>query len=195
MASGLGGPAGLYYQAVRGPTPIPVEVKEIGGASRTESVRRLVECTIPLVRHVGRNEQPFAKIPTPDGSLVISNRVDRMLGKDYQGLTAVLKGPMHAIVGAGALRLLLPLRWEARRICSGPSPFTILYGLIEGRRYRVLVRINHRLYALRIKPIPGRVGLRGTLVYGVWRDVPRELIVRTTSGKVVETMEVGRVIA
>jgi hypothetical protein len=118
-----------------------------------------------------------------------------MLGKDYQELTAVLEGPMHAIVGSGALRLLPPLRWEARRICSGPSPFTVVYGLVDGKRYRVFARFNRGLDALRTKPIPGWVGLQGTLVYGVWRDVPRELVVRTTSGKVVETMEVGTLIA
>lgn len=195
VASGLGGPAGLYYQAVRGPTPIPVEVREIGGGSRAEGVRRVVECTTSLVKRVGRDEQTFARIPTPGGILSISNRVDRMLGKDYQGLRAVLDGPTHVIVGSGALRLLPPLRWEARRICSGPSPFTVLYGVVEGGGYRVFVQFNRRLYALRTKPIPGWVGLRGTLVYGVWRSVPRELIVHTASGRVVETMEVGTLIA
>ncbi len=195
VASGSGGPAGLYYQAVRGPTPIPVEVREIGGASRTEALRGVVGCTTPLVKHVGRDERPFAKIPTPVGTLSISNRVDRILGEDHQGLRAVLEGPTHAVVGSGALRLLLPLRWEARRICSGPSPFTVLYGVVEGRGYRVFVQFNRRLYALRTKPIPGWVGLRGTLVYGVWRGVPHELIVRKASGKAVETMEVGTLIA
>jgi len=195
VSSGLGGPAGLYYQAVRGPTPIPVEAREIGGASRTEGVRRVVECTTNLVKHVGRNEQrPFAKIPTPAGSLVILNRVDRMLGKDYPGLTAVLEGPTHAIVGAGPLRLLPPLRWEARRICTGSSPFTVLYGVVEGRGYRVFVQVGHRLYPLRTKPIPRWVGLGGTLVYGVWSSVPHELIVQSSSGKVIEEMEIGKLI-
>lgn len=195
VASGLGGPAGLYYQAVRGPTPIPMEVREIGGASRTEGVRRIVECTTRLVKHVGGDERPFAKIPTPAGILSISHGVDRMLGKDFHVFKAVLGGPTHAIVGSGALRLLPPLRWEARRICSGPSPFTVLYGVIEGRGYRAFVRFNRRLYGLRTSPIPRWVGLRGTLVYGVWRDAPRELIVSTTSGRVIETMEVGTLIA
>jgi hypothetical protein len=195
VASGVGGPAGLYYQAVRGPAPIPVDVREIGGASQTMSVRRLVECTAVLVKHVGRNEgQSFAEIPTPHGIMSISNRVDRLHGKDYPGLRAVL-GPMQIIVGSGALRLLLPLRWEARRICRGSSPFTILYGVVEGRGYRVLVRSNGRLYALRAKPVPRWVGLQGTLVYGIWRDVPDELIVRTSSAKVVETMGIGNLIA
>jgi hypothetical protein len=195
VVSGPGGPAGLYYQAVRGPAPIPVEVREIGGTSRTDGVRRLVECTTPLVKHVGRDERSFAKIPTPDGILVISNRVGRILGKNYQGLTAVLKGQaQEKIVGSGALRLLPPLRWEARRIC-GPSPFTVVYGVVEGKRYRVFARFNRRLSTLHAKPIPGWVGLRGTLVYGVWRDAPRELVVRTTSGEVVEAMEVGTAIA
>jgi hypothetical protein len=194
IASGLGGPAGVYYQAVRGPTPIPVAVREIGGASRAEGVRRVFECASPFVKHVGRDERPFAEIPTPDGSLTISNRVVRILGKDHQGLTAVLEDSTHAIVGAGALRLLPPLRWEARRICSGSSPFTVLYGVIEGG-YRVFVQFGHRLYALRAKPIPGWVGLRGTLVYGIWSSVPRELIVQTASGEVVERMEIGNLIA
>ena len=194
VSSGLGGPAGLYYQAVHGPTPIPVEAREIGGASRTEGVRRVMECTTILVKHVGRNEQrQFAKIPTPAGSLAVLNRVDRMLGKDYPGLTAVLEGSTHAIVGTGPLRLLPPLRWEARRICTGPSPFTVLYGAVKGG-YRVFARVGHRLYALRTKPIPIWVGLQGTLVYGVWSSVPHELIVQSTSGQIVEKMEIGNLI-
>lgn len=197
VASGLGGPAGLYYQAIRGPTPIPVEVREIGGASRTEGVRRVVECTTHLVKHVGGDERSFAKIPTPAGILFISHGVDRMLGKEFQVFRAVLGGPTHAVVGWGALRLLPPLHWEARRICSGSSPFTVLYGVVEGRGYLVFVRFNRRirrLYELRTKPIPGWVGLRGTLVYGVWSSVPHELIVQSTSGKVVEKMEIGNLI-
>ncbi len=193
-ASGPEGPAGLYYQAVRGPTPIPMKVREIGGASQTMGVRRLVECATVLIKHVGRNEgRPFAQVPTPRGVISISNTVDRFHGKDYPGLRAVLEST-QTLVGSGALRLLLPLRWEARRVCSGSPPFTVLYGVVERRGYRAFAQVNHRLYALRTKPIPGWVGLQGILVYGVWSDVPSELIVRTTSGKVVESMEVGTLI-
>ncbi len=194
VASGMGGPAGLYYQVVRGPAPTPVEVREIGGASRTEGVRSIVECTTALVKHVGRDERPFAKIPTPAGILSISYGVDRILGKDYQVFRAVFGAPTHAVVGSGALRLLPPLQWEARRVCSRPSPFTVVYGVVEGKRYRVFARSDYGLDALGTKPIPTWVGLRGTLVYGIWRDIPRELIVRTTAGAVVETMEVGTLI-
>ena len=192
---GLGGSVGIYYQAVRGPTPFPTEVREIGGTWRAQGVRRLAECEGNIVKHVGRDERRFAEVPTPDGIMAISNREDRILGRDYPGLRAVIKGPTRAVVGSGALRLLLPLRWEARRVCSGTSPFTALYGVLNGRGYRVFVLLNHRLSVLRAKPIPGWVGLRGTLVYGIWRDTPHDLIVRTMSGTVVATEEVGTLIA
>lgn len=44
----LGGPAGLYYQVVRGPSPIPVSLMELDAHGKTLAVLKLpavVECT------------------------------------------------------------------------------------------------------------------------------------------------------
>lgn len=66
----LGGPAGLYYQAVRGPSPIPVSLTELDAGGATVAVLKLpavVECTKQLVKHLPGGIVTLARGSLPQG--------------------------------------------------------------------------------------------------------------------------------
>lgn len=70
VPSRLGGPARIYYQALRGPTPIPASLTEFNGNGhrpQTMPVRRLLECTKEESKVVHGSVHTLAKVRAPGG--------------------------------------------------------------------------------------------------------------------------------
>jgi hypothetical protein len=189
----LGGPATLYYQAVR-PNPIPVALTELDASNRplqTVPVPRVGECSTHLVKPVPGGTRLLVTVRAPgDRSLSIISQENLIRGKISRGLRVVLNGAAGAVIGSGALRFLPPLGWEAARIC-GAKALTAIYGVLEMESDRVFVRTGQKLNALDHIAIPASVGWHGTLVYGFTTQVPTDLIVRTQVGKTIVDERVG----
>ncbi len=174
----LGGPSTIYYQALRGPSPIPISLTEVDRQGRdvgTMRVPRVVECTQPLIH----NSPPrvLAKIPAPGGgALVVKYQPYRALGTQGYGLTVVTTGRHSRVVGSGALRVARPLEWEARQIC-GAAPYTFVYGILAPGNDRVFVRADG-LHGLHTVALPRNIQTHGTFVYGFEKTQPSALIVR-----------------
>ena len=67
----LGGPVGIYYQAVRGPAPIPVALVELGARGkqlRVVKLPRLVECTKHPVKYLPGGLRTLVHGHTPGGT-------------------------------------------------------------------------------------------------------------------------------
>lgn len=187
----LGGPATIYYQALRGPTPIPVSLTEFDGYGHILGVMRsshVVECTPQLIHHIAAQERILAKIPAPGGAtLTVTYQPYRILGTTGYGLKMTLKKQQESrTVGSGALRIAMPLEWDARRICSQP-PYALVYG-IAPRENEVLVRAGgvHHLQAV---AVPVTVRPNSKLVYGFEHALPRALIVRSGAAIIEHNVE------
>lgn len=84
----LGGPAGIYYQVVRGPSPIPVSLTELnahGHKLRTVALPRVVECTRPAVRYLpdGLRTIVHDSVPGQGPAFSIIAQHYRFLGHTY----------------------------------------------------------------------------------------------------------------
>ncbi len=195
----LGGPAGFYYQAVRGPTPIPVSLTELDASGNTVAVLKLspvVECTEHPVKHFpGGNVRLVHESPPQMPSFTIRGEHFRKLGTDHFELKfeASNEESLFGVGGGGGSfggsvaipngsgRVLEPM---ASNGCE-PQPYTIIYGLLKAPRDTVLARVSGNLVPLRKVTIPARLHAGGVLVYGAFSPLPTELIIRDASGKTV----------
>jgi hypothetical protein len=182
-----GGPVALYYQAVRGPTPIPVSATELGTHGQTLGTigaYRGRECTKNMVRTL-----PGARVlvtaQAPGGkTLTISSEQTRILGSTHFGLRVVVGGAGGIVAGTAALRVAPQLAWEVSRICK-PYPYGIIYGVLATPSDEVLVGMGAELQPLHRVAIPASVRPHSALVYGILGSTPSRLIVRVPGAKVV----------
>jgi len=82
-----GGPAGYYYQVVRGPSPIPVSLTELdahGRTLRTVTLPHIVECTENPIKYLPSGVQTLVhdKVPNGPGFSITGERY-RFLGSVY----------------------------------------------------------------------------------------------------------------
>jgi hypothetical protein len=210
----LGGPAGLYYQAVRGPSPIPVSMTELDAHGRSLAVLHLpavVECTknpvkyVPggIVRLVHEAVPPgpaftiraerYRKLGTAHFELKLEVSNEEPFGGD-QFETGEEAGRVQEVVGPG--REAIP-RFEPRAFAlqtSGtckPQPYEIVYGILKAPRDTVLARVSGRLVPLRKVAIPMRLHAGGVLAYGVFAPLPTELLIRNASGRTIATEDLS----
>ncbi len=193
LPRGLGGPMALYYQAVRGPTPIPVSATELGAGGQvlgTITAYRVHECTKDITRTLP-GARVLVKARAPGGKIfTISSERTRTLGRTYFGLRVAFAGVGGIVAGAAALRLALPLEWgvatplewEVSRICT-PHPYGIIYGVLTAPRDEVLVRLGADLQPLRRVGIPASMRRHSVLVYGILGRAPDRLIVRAPGAR------------
>jgi hypothetical protein len=195
----LGGPAGLYYQAVRGPSPIPVSVTELDAEGRALTVLKLpavVECTKHPVKYFPGGIVHLAHGSLPQGpSFTIRGEGYRKLGSNHfeLKLQASNEGLLFGGDGEGgsafAADLAVPygVRVLEPQAASGclPQPYAIIYGLLKAPRDTVLARVSGTLVPLQKVAIPARLRPGGVLVYGAFTPLPTELLVRNQSGKIV----------
>ena len=216
----LGGPAGVYYQVVRGPSPIPVSLTELDGHGATLAVLKLpaiVECTKHLIKQLPGGVATLARASLPQGpSFTISGERYRKLGADHFKLElAVSNEGSEPLIGGGGGQSFaseveapnasdgrfnpfgqpfgpggLVFASQASSACL-PQPYAIVYGLLREPSDSVLARVSGRLVPLREVSIPARLHAGGTLAYGAFSPLPSELLVRNASGKTVASQNLG----
>jgi len=197
----LGGPAGLYYQVVRGPSPIPVSLTELdahGHVLRVVRLPAIVECTRHPLKYLKGGIRTLAtgRIPNGPKFSIVAERY-RFLGHVHLNLkVSVEQSPRGGFFisgessgggfigppGAGE-RLFKP---EESSGCQ-PQPYDIVFGILERPRDSVLARTPAGLTALEKVKIPADLHAGGVLAYGVFTPPPSALVVRGPAGKTVAT--------
>ncbi len=207
VSSRLGGPAGLYYQAVRGPSPIPVSATELDAQGSTLAVLKLpavVECTKNLVKYVPGGIVHLVHESVPQGpDFTIRGERYRKLGTSHFELKLEIAN--ETLFGGGNDAGLLGSRVEegfssaaGKRALSPyassgcqPQPYAIIYGLLKAPGDTVLAQVGTKLVPLREVPIPRRLHAGGVLVYGEFSSIPSELLIRSPSGTAIASKDLS----
>ncbi len=200
----LGGPAGLYYQVVRGPSPIPVSLTELDAEGRTLTVLKLpavVECTKHPVKYFPGGIVHLAHGSLPQGpSFTIRGEGYRKLGADHFELKLTVSNEEMLFGGGGGDLLEAGVAIPNGRQVFEPQgstgclhqPYAIVYGLLKAPRDTVLARVSGTLVPLRKVAIPARLHAGGVLVYGAFTPMPTELLVRNASGRTVDRRDLSQ---
>jgi hypothetical protein len=192
----LGGPAGIYYQVVRGPSPIPVSLTELDGHGRTLRVVRLpaiVECTQHPLKFLPGGIRTLVRARVPGGPrFSIEAQRYRFLGHVYLDLKLHTAAEGSSL---GALELSsgpssFPFRTlphspfvpEESSGCT-PGPYTIVYGILKRPRDTVLARTAAGLQPLQEVAMPASLHAGGVLAYGVFLPPPSELVLLAPGGR------------
>jgi hypothetical protein len=195
----LGGPAGVYYQVVRGPSPIPVSLTELdaqGRALRTAKLPAVVECTEHPVKYVrgGLRTLVHGQLPGGGSFSIVAERY-RFLGSFYSDLKLeqppVEGGGLLSSVSGEALQTGPPTVLR-RRLFSAeestgctPRPYVIVYGIVKRPGDTVLARTPSGLVPLSEVPVPPQLKAGGSLAYGVFSPPPSQLVVRAPDGRTI----------
>jgi hypothetical protein len=192
----LGGPATLYYQALRDAAPFPTRLTELNPRNQPLGVVKVpgvAGCTKQLVRPLSGGTRVLAKETGPGGAvLTIMSRAS--LRSAFGALRVTLTGSEGTeVIGSGALRLALPLEWEIKRVCR-PYPYTIVYGLLPSRDVVLLGASRHDRALSRVA-IPSSVRPKTVLVFGFGTQAPNTLLVRTDTGRTLVSESVSHIVA
>jgi hypothetical protein len=198
----LGGPAAIYFQALRGPSPIPVSLQELdahGRVLRTVAVPRVLECSAHPAKYVrgGRITLARGKAPRGPDFSIVGERY-RYAGVLHTRLT-LGTGPQAAKPepepeaeeqpGGGLLGPLngrpphRPLELTSRASCR-PHEFSIVFGLLRRSRDTALAEVAGKLVPMSRVQIPGSLHMHGVLVYLASESRPERILVRAPSGRV-----------
>jgi hypothetical protein len=200
----LGGPVGVYYQAVRGPSPIPVSLTELDEHGNTLTVLKLnavVECT----KHPRKD---FTVARLAHGSVPGGGPTFTIIGKHYRelghvhfelqlstqgneelfgggdhggGIQSFGEGPEGDAAPHDGRPLFVP---QTSTGCT-PQPHEIVYGLLIAPRDKVLALVSGKLVPLRKVAIPASLHTHGALAYGAFSPVPTELLVTDAHGRTI----------
>lgn len=193
----LGGPAGLYYEVVRGPSPIPVSLTELDAHGATLAVLKLppvLECTKhPIKYFPGGIVRLVHESPPRMPSFTIRAERYRKLGKVYFELK-LQESNEELILGSGGgsieANVAVPRGWRVFQplTSSGcrPQPYAIVYGLLKAPGDSVLARVSGTLVPLRKVVIPARLHAGGVLAYGAFSPLPTELLIRDGRGRTID---------
>jgi hypothetical protein len=195
----LGGPAGFYYQVVRGPSPIPVALIEVdahGRVLRTVRLPRTARCARPSLKLLPGGTRTIARGSLPQGpSFSIVGERYILLGHMHFALRVKIAaeagfggliGGASTIVVGGHLKpkSSTPFALKMETGCQ-PHEYAILYGILKAPTDTVLVRSSGSLQALRRVRIPASLQVHGVLAYIALPAMPSELLVRTPAGKTI----------
>jgi hypothetical protein len=199
----LGGPATFYYQAVRGPSPVPVSLAEVDGHGKVLHVLmlpRVVECTKHPVKVLPGGLRTIVRDRVPGGARfsIVGERT-RFLGNvefklhvRVQATGATGSSASFAVGGgsssAGATQN--PFTWQTEEGCD-PHPYVIVFGVLSQPRDVALVAAAGRLYPLRRVALPASLHQQGALAYAALRAEPTKLIVRAPNGRTVLAQNTG----
>lgn len=205
----LGGPAAFYYQAVRGPSPVPVSLTERDAQGRTLrmlKLRRIVGCTRHPVKYVRGGRLTLVHGSTPQGpSFSIVGERYRLFGHLHAQLK-LITGEASTPSGEGEeedieqatsgsvpipTRRMTPLDSEISAGCH-PHQYSILYGLLRQPRDTVLAKIGGRLVPVSRVRLPSSLHAAGVLVYLASVGQPEEILVRSPDGTIVAREDLGR---
>lgn len=125
----LGAPAAFYYQAVRGPSPVPVSLTERDAHGRTLRVlklRRIVGCFKHPLKYLPGGKHTLVRGSTPQGpSFSIVGERYRLFGHTHtqlklstgEGLVISDEGEQEGLSEAGPLERTSPLNSEVFAAC------------------------------------------------------------------------------
>lgn len=202
----LGGPAGFYYQVVRGPSPIPVSLTEVdahGKALRIVKLPRTANCVRHSPKGPPRIVRTIASGTLPQGpSFSITGERTGATGKTHfeldaeveteQGLGGFISSSDNlTAVGAGRPPKPSPFVLQTSTGCQ-PHEYAILYGVLTAPTDTVLARTSSGLQPFQQAHIPANLHAHGTLAYIPLSTLPSEVLVRTPSGKIVFTENLSR---
>ncbi|HSZ12543.1 MAG TPA: hypothetical protein VK790_00725 [Solirubrobacteraceae bacterium] len=208
----LGGPVGLYYQAVRGPSPIPVSLTELGPQGETLAVVKLppvVECTKNPKKFLRDGIVRLIHEAAPQApAFTIRAESYRELGVPYFELSLEREGEGETLFGENGanaieqaleqppgLRGRLPVfKAQAAAGCK-PQPYVILYGLLRAPRDTVLALVSGKLVPLRTVAIPAHLHAHGMLAYGVFSPLPTEVVIHNARGATVASESLSQAAA
>lgn len=193
VPANAGGPAGFYYQAVRGPSPIPVSLSELNEAGATLAVvklKPLVECTQhPHKTLSGPRTLVHAHAPGGQSFSIVVERfselgqtkvtLDLKVGRGDTG-GEILGGPARA------------LSWQLASGCTGGSRYWIVFGILHNSASSVYARSGSRLVALTAVRLPASLHTAGALVYGAVPSSPSAIVLRDASGRTVGSASLSR---
>lgn len=197
----LGGPAGFYYQVVRGPSPIPVALTEVdahGTVLRTVRLPRTAKCARQSPKLLPGGNRTIARGSLPQGpSFSIIGERYSLTGKIHFDLRVEVAAEAEAsglisdassiVVGVHLKsKPSTPFALKMRTGCQ-PHEYAILYGVLKAPTDTVLARSSGSLQPLRRVRIPASLHAHGVLAYIALPAVPSELLVRTPTGKTVFT--------
>jgi hypothetical protein len=211
----LGGPAGFYYQVVRGPSPTPGSLTEVdahGKALRTVKLPRTAECVKQSRKRPPGVIRTIASGSLPQGpSFSISGERSRRFSIGGERSTSISATRFDLsievapeeeggdlISGAGGIALIgssvggsptpksSPFALQMTTGCQ-PHEYTILFGLLRAPADTVLARSPGSLQPFQRVHIPAGLHVRGVLAYIPLAAVPSEVLVRTPTGKTVFT--------
>jgi hypothetical protein len=200
----LGGPGAFYYQAVRGPSPLPVSLTERdarGHTLRVLKLRRIVGCSKHPLKYLPGGKRTLVRGSTPQGPRfsIVGERY-RLFGRlhtqlklstgeglvssdeEGEGEENVTEGPDESV--AGPVKRTTPLDSEVSAACH-PHEYSIFYGLLKQPRDTVLAKIAGKLVPVPSVRIPGSLHTGGVLVYLASVSQPEEILVRSPNGKSV----------
>jgi hypothetical protein len=200
----LGGPVGLYYQVVRGPSPIPVSLTELDAQDNTLAVLKLpavVECTKHPVKYFpgGRVRLVHESLPQGPSFTIRAERYRKLGAVHFELKFEASNEELHFGGGGeggsigGAIAIPNGSQTFEPQASSGcqPQPYAIIYGLLKDPGDTVLARVSGALVPLHQVVIPAHLHADGVLVYGAFSPLPTELLVRNASGKTVDRKYFG----
>jgi hypothetical protein len=201
----LGGPAGFYYQAVRGPSPIPVSITELdarGRPLRTLALEPQKGCVRGKPTFTSGPSRMIASGSVPQGPTftIIGERAGEngethlelradIEGKPAEGASYIIALRAKAIAAASARSHAFTAQTSTG--CR-PQEYAILYGVLRDPRDTVLARNGGQLTRLRKVRIPSVLHARGVLAYAGFQGVPSEVLVRSPSGKTLSVEKLTR---
>ena len=182
-----GGPAGVYFQMLHGPSPYPVSLSELdasGHVTRTVALRAVKHCHLTASKPAFRQ---IVKAKTPNGQLFF---IVGFSGNESRHHTLNLEAEGPAFVsGSEGIQLKGPsptqakyFPWQLAVGCE-PHPYAVLYGQLKTPGATVLVAIAAApLAPLTQLAIPTALDAPGMLAYGLFDGLPTELVVRSATG-------------
>jgi hypothetical protein len=205
----LGGPDAFYYQAVRGPSPVPASLTERDAQGRTLRVlklRRIVGCSRHPLKYLRGGKRTLVRGSTPQGpSFSIVGERYRLFGRVHtqlklttgEGLVSSDEDEEEepsvtdGLIESTPVRRTAPLDSETSAGCH-PHEYSIFYGLLKQPRDTVLAKIAGKLVPVLRVRIPSSLHAGGLLVYLASVSRPEELMVRSPSGKIVASEDLSR---
>jgi hypothetical protein len=197
IPASLGGPIGFYYQTVRGPSRVPVALRELdqrGEVLRTVKLPRSERCTRRERRRTSRETRTIARGDLPQGGRFAITGV--RITSEYAPARSRLSIEVTPTEGFGIGSFLAeaggsrgarssPFSRELETGCL-PHEFAIVYGVLKNASDTVLVRSSGGLEALHRARIPANLHLGSVLAYIALPSVPSEVLVRTRAGRIVQ---------
>lgn len=209
----LGGPYAFYYQAVRGPSPIPVSLIEHdaqGHVLRMAKLERIVGCSKHPLKYLPGGKRMLIHGQTPQGPAfsIVGERY-RLFGRIHTQLKLKTgEGLMNSDEGEeeegpnegpgvfpGSFTMPFnhpkPLDSKVSAGCH-PHEYSIFYGLLKNPRDTVLAKLAGKLVPLSRVSIPASLHAGGVLVYLASEGRPETVVVRAPSGAVVTSEDLSR---